>query len=106
MVRRSGVAVVVVASAFAISIMLLQYEIRNEVQILIVTTKFQVSTPDHEDKPNIHAYRITKNMSMFLSVTRLYRVRICGYILKRACTLAAILLHASPFLLETPVLYA
>ena len=102
--QRSGVAVVVVASAFAISIMLLLYGIRNEVQIIIVTTKFQGSTPDHEDKPNIHAYGITKNMSMFLSVTCLYRVRICGYILKRACTLVAILLHAPPYLLETPAL--
>lgn len=25
---------------------------------------FQVITPDHEDKPNIHAYRITENISM------------------------------------------
>jgi len=74
--------------------MLLLYEIRNEVQILIVTTKFQVNTPDHEDKPKIHAYRVTKNISMFLSFTCLYKVRICGYILKRACTLVAILFHA------------
>src|SRR4029077_7952033 len=104
MVRRSGVAVVVVASAFAISIMLLLYEVRNEVRILIVTTRFQGSTPDYEDKSNIHAYIITKNTSIFLSVTCLYRVRKCGYILKRACTLVAILLHACPYLLETPVL--
>src|SRR5712691_6919885 len=99
-----GRCYLVVAPAFAISIILSLYEIRYEVQILIVTTKFQIITPDHEDKPNINAYRITKNISMFLSVTRLYRVRICGYILKRACTLVAILLHASPYRSEKPVL--
>jgi len=74
-----GSCYLVVAPAFVISIILSLYEVRNEIQILIVTTKFQIITPNHEDKPNINAYGITENISMFVGYTSVYSPRMWLY---------------------------